>query len=194
VDQVLTEILKDRLFYEDSGGGVTFSGGEPLLQAGFLNALLDACRADGIHTAVDTCGYASRQEILATAARADLFLYDLKLMDENEHRMHTGVSNQLILENLAVLARVHDAIWIRVPIIPGVNDGAAHLDRLAGFVATLPGIRQVNLIPYHETGTYKFARAGESYPLGRIEPPLPGQLEEIAGRFRALGLSTVMGG
>jgi len=154
-DEVLAEVLKDRLFYDDSGGGVTFSGGEPLMQPEFLLELLRACRAHGIHTAVDTSGYAPQEQLRAAAGLTDLFLYDLKTMDDARHLECTGVSNAAILDNLAALGRMHQNIWIRIPIVPGFNDDAEQLDAAARFVASIPAVRQVSLLPYHPTGNHK---------------------------------------
>ena len=192
--EVVKEALKDRVFYEESGGGVTFSGGEPLVQARFLLGLLEACRAEGLHTAVDTCGYAPREDLLACAARTDLFLYDLKLMDEKRHREYTGVSNVAILENLEALARAGARIWLRVPLIPGLNDAPEQLGALASYAASVSGIEQVNLLPYHETGIGKFQRLGKTYRLGGIGSPTKKRMEEAAERFRAVGLTVKTGG
>ncbi len=194
VDQVLDEILKDGIFYDDSRGGVTFSGGEPLMQLGFLRTALELCRAKGIHTAIDTCGYASAAALMEVAPLASLFLYDLKLMDEASHLKYTGVSNDLILENLQFLGRVHDNIWIRVPIIPGVNDREDQLDELARFAASIPSVRQVNLLPYHATGVPKFRRLGQAYRLGETRPPSAEFMETAVKIFRAYGLETKVGG
>ena len=166
----MTEVLKDRLFYDDSGGGVTISGGEPLVQPEFLMGLLAACRTRGVHTAVDTSGYAPRGQLLAAAGLTDLFLYDLKTMDDERHLECTGVSNATILENLAALGRVHDNIWLRIPIIPGFNDDAGQLEAAARLAASIPAVRQVSLLPYHATGTHKAQRLGP--PVAR--PPRDG--------------------
>jgi pyruvate formate lyase activating enzyme len=190
VEEILAEIERDRLFHEESGGGATFSGGEPLLQADPLCALLEECRARGIHTAVDTCGYAPLETLLRVAARADMFLYDLKLLDEERHRTFTGVSNLPILRNLEALARAHPVVRIRVPIIPGINDDPREIQRIALYATSLPGVRELDLLGYHATGLHKYDALGEAYPLGEIDPPSPERLEEIAGRFRAAGLQT----
>jgi pyruvate formate lyase activating enzyme len=194
VGEVVKEVLKDRVFYEESGGGVTFSGGEPLVQARFLFGLLDACRAEGLRTAVDTCGYAPREDLLACAARTDLFLYDLKVMDEAQHREYTGVSNALILENLEALARARARIWLRVPLIPGLNDAPEQLDALAKYAASVPGVEQVNLLPHHETGIEKSRRLGKRRRLGRIGSPTMKRVAAAAEPFRALGLNVRTGG
>ena len=121
-DEVVAEIEKDQIFYDDSGGGVTFSGGEPFAQTPFLLELLEACRRREIHTAVDTTGFVGRDALLAAARWTNLFLYDIKILDDARHRQYTGVSNASILENLKLLGREHGNIWVRVPIVPGLND------------------------------------------------------------------------
>ncbi len=194
VDEVLAEVLKDRLFYDDSGGGATFSGGEPLLQPGFLKGLLLACRARGIRTAVDTCGFGSEADLLAVAPLADLFLYDLKFMDDAQHARYTGASNATILSNLRALGRVHGNIWIRIPILPGLNDGPEHLEAMAHCAASTPGVRQVNVLPYHEAGTHKLPRLGRPHRLEDMAPPSAEYVEEVAARFRGFGLTVKIGG
>jgi len=191
---VLAEVLKDRVFYEESGGGVTFSGGEPLLQPGFLKAVLAACHSASLHTAVDTCGFAPKEDLLAIAPLADLFLYDLKFMDEASHVRYTGASGAGILDNLRALGRVHENIWIRIPIVPGINDSADHLEALARCASSLSGVRQVNVLPYHEAGAYKSPRVGKAYRLQKIAPPSPERMEDVAAKFRGHGLNVKIGG
>jgi pyruvate formate lyase activating enzyme len=194
VAEVMAEAVKDRIFYEESGGGVTFSGGEPLVQPKFLAALLDACHAEKIHTAVDTCGFASQEDLLAVAPLVDLFLYDLKSMDEARHTQYTGISNVSILENLQALSRVHKNIWIRVPIIPGVNDDTEQLEALARCAAATSGVRQVNVLPYHEAWSYKSARVGKPCRLENVVPPSAEFMKDVAAKFRAFGLNVKVGG
>ena len=194
VEQILEEILKDRIFYDQSGGGASFSGGEPLTQPEFLSALLEACRDLEIHTAVDTCGYGRWDHLEAVARFTDLFLYDLKIMDDDRHRQVTGVSNVPILENLRLLGRMHDNIWIRVPIVPGINDSLVQLEALARFAASIPGVQQVNLLPYHRSGLHKARRIGQSYQLEDTRQPSAEQMEEYTQRFRAFGLQVYRGG
>jgi len=194
VDEILDQARRDRVFFEESGGGVTFSGGEPLLQFDFLRDALAALRADGFQTAVDTCGYGPEKQLLEIAALTDLVLYDVKAWDEAEHRRCTGVSNSGILHNLRSLGAAHPHIWIRIPIIPGLNDNEGDLDQIASLSAKLPGVRQVNLLPYHRLGTHKVARlAGGPTPLSTT-PPTPARLEDLAGIFRSYGLTTKIGG
>jgi len=187
-------LLRDRIFFDESGGGVTFSGGEPLLQAPFVIEALGLLRAEGVHTSLDTCGYADWPVLADAASLADLVLYDLKLMDEGRHRAATGVSNRLILENLKALSGVHSAIWVRVPIIPGLNDDRANLEATAAFLAPLAGIRQVDLLPYHPLGEAKSVRVGVTQSLHTIGTPNVEDLEGRAAPFRARGLNTTIGG
>jgi pyruvate formate lyase activating enzyme len=194
VTEVMTEVLKDRLFYEDSGGGVTFSGGEPLAQPLFLKELLEGCRACGLHTAVDTCGYALREHLLSVAPLTDLFLYDIKITDDAKHRHYTSVSNVPILENLTALGKIHNNIWLRMPIIPGLNDDDENLEAVARFVASVPAVRQVNLLPYHKTGIAKFNRLRQTYHLEETPDPSPKDMEKARQKFCAFGLIAKTGG
>ncbi|MBC8329093.1 MAG: glycyl-radical enzyme activating protein [Planctomycetes bacterium] len=194
LDELLDEIQRDRIYFDESGGGVTFSGGEPLGQPLFLEALLRACRDLEIHTAVDTCGYAPPEVLLRIAPLADLFLYDLKLIDDRRHRAATGVGSAPILSNLRQLARVHPRIHLRIPIVPGWNDDAENLEASADLAAELPGLRRVDLLPYHATGRYKFRRLGLDAPLAGLEPPSPARMESLALPFRRRGLTVTTQG
>lgn len=194
VAEIMAAILQDRLFYEESGGGATFSGGEPLMQAALVERLLAACRQAGVSAALDTCGFAPAETVLRVASQADLILYDLKLMDEARHLKYTGVSNVLILANLRALARQHPRVWVRIPVIPGINDRPGDLNSLAKFVAALGRIEQVNLLPYHQTGMAKFARLGEEYRLPEVKPPSHDQMAAAAAIFTAHGLRARIGG
>lgn len=194
VADLLVAVLRDRIFYDDSGGGITFSGGEPLLQYDFLRAALAAARAEGLHTAVDTCGSGPPEHLLDIAPLTDLFLFDLKLWDAGRHVRHTGVSSARIIENLRALSAVHNNIWIRVPVIPGINDDSANIDAIAGFAASLPAVRQVNLLPFHRTGVAKYARLGKAFGLADLETPGLQQLEALAQAFTRRGLMTRIGG
>jgi pyruvate formate lyase activating enzyme len=187
-------LLRDRIFFDESGGGVTVSGGEPLMQAAFVTEALRLLRSEGVHTALDTCGFGRWHDLHDAASHADLVLYDIKLMDEARHEAATGVSNAVILANLRALAAVHPAIWIRVPVIPGVNDDEANLDATAAFVRSLPGIQRVDLLPYHATGEAKFARVGMDYALHGTPSPTHAHLETLAAHFLARGLTTTIGG
>jgi len=194
LSELAGELEKDRIFYDESCGGVTFSGGEPLRQADFLRACLQTCKEREYHTAVDTCGYAKPYVLLDVATLADLFLYDLKLMDSERHRQHTGVPNDLILSNLETLCLRGHATWVRFPLIPGVNDDQANLDALAEFVGGLEGEPPVHVLPYHRIGSDKYERLGVAYHLGGIRPPTAEQTARVVEWLEASGLSVRIGG
>ena len=194
VAEVMGQIERDVAFYDESGGGVTFSGGEPLLQPDFLLALLAACRTRGIHTAVDTSGFASWEILDRVRHQTNLFLYDLKCVDDVQHHRTTGVSNALILSNLRALSRQGHEIVLRVPVVPGVNDDDATIDRIGTLAASLPALRRVDLLPYHPTGSEKYRRLGRTCRLGSVETPSEARMNEIAARLRKLRLSVKIGG
>jgi len=160
VRRLLDEIEKDVLFYDESGGGVTLSGGEPLTQGPFVEAVLKQCRERRIHTAVDTCGHAEWADLERIAAVTDIFLYDLKQMDDERHRELTGVSNERILGNLRRLDGERRAIRIRYPVIPGENDSDEDISALGRFVADLESIESIQLLPFHRGGEPKRERLG----------------------------------
>ena len=162
VDGLADELMRDAVFYEQSGGGITCSGGEPLQQAGFCAAVLRRCRQSGIHTAVDTCGYADTASLERVAEHTDLFLYDLKLMDDRRHREATGVSNDLVLRNLEQLDRWSRPTWIRVPLIPTINDDEENLLALAEFVRHLTCVEALQVLPYHTGGEAKWLALGRT--------------------------------
>jgi pyruvate formate lyase activating enzyme len=194
VEDVLEEVLKDRLFYEESGGGVTISGGEPLAQPRFLIALLDACRRSSLDTALDTTGFGALDDLLAAARRADLVLYDLKGFDDATHRRLTGVSNQIVRDNLEALDREHPNLWIRLPIVPGFNDDLEDLERMAAWVAGLRHVTRVSLLPFHRAGIHKYRRLGLAHALGDVEAPTAEILHAVERLFIGKGLPTRIGG
>jgi len=194
VAEVMDEVRRDRIFYDDSGGGVTISGGEPLSQPAFLTDLLTACKAEHLRTAVDTSGYGDREQLLEIGPLTDLFLYDLKLADPAKHATYTGVSNEEIIENLRALGEVHGNIWVRIPVVPGINDSPEEMDALAGIILQVKGVQQVNLLPYHETGAHKFERLGRPYRMGEITAPTARQMDTLVERMRRLGLNAKRGG
>ena len=194
VDEVLAEITKDTVFYDESRGGVTFSGGEPLMQPSFLIELLDACKQLELHRSVDTSGYAETQILLEAATRTDLFLYDLKHMDSEKHSRFTGVSNEIILSNLEVLSRQGTEIIIRFPIIPGFNSDQKNIDKTGAFIASLPGVSRINILPYHCTATVKYKKFGLKYGATDIGRPDRDQLESIARQLETYDLQVNIGG
>ena len=194
VDEVVEEIEKDTLFYDQSGGGVTFSGGEPLMQPHFLLGLLDACKELDIHRTVDTSGYSDGETVLKVAERTDLFLYDLKHMDSETHKRYTGVPNEQILNNLELLSTHGARIRIRIPVIPGVNSDDENIDRMGSFVSSLPGVHTISLLPYHKAAEAKYGRLDMEYSLGALMPPSLSEVEAIAKRLEGFGSRVKIGG
>jgi len=194
VGEVVAEIAKDTVFYDESSGGVTFSGGEPLLQPSFLIALLEACGELDLHRTVDTSGYADTQVLLDAARVAELFLYDLKHMDAEKHRRFTGVSNEKILHNLKCLSRQKTEIVIRFPLVPGINDDAENIHRTGEFVSSLPSVKRLNLLPYHCAAAAKYKNFGLDFKTPDIRKPSRDYLESIAGRLRQYDLEVKIGG
>ena len=193
VRQAVAEIERDVVFFDESGGGVTFSGGEPLAQPRFLEALLEACRVRRIHTVLDTCGLAEPGSFLRIAGKADLVLYDLKFIDAAKHRASTGATNEAILANLAALARAGRPLVVRVPVIPGINDGDEELAAVAALLLRL-GVPRIDLLPYHKIGVNKYARLNLQYQLPGLEPPAAARMEELAGGLRRQGFTIRIGG
>jgi pyruvate formate lyase activating enzyme len=194
VPEIMAEIEKDVLIYDESGGGVTFSGGEPLLQIDFLNAVLKACKEHGIHTTVDTSGYTSPERFERIRPWVDLFLYDVKIMAEDRHIKHTGVSNRRILSNLKALSQAGEEIVARIPIIPGINADTENIRRSGEFLKSLDNLRQVNILPYHRSATEKYHRIGNSYLLPEVQPPTDELMENIRGQLESFGLFVAIGG
>ena len=195
VAHVIAEIEKDIAFYDESGGGVTLSGGEPLMQPDFVYALLQSCKERDIHTAVDTSGLANWKTMQRIAEYVDLVLYDLKLMDSERHRRFTGVPNELILANLRALAALHvPTLVVRVPIIPGINDDDENVRQLGQFVASLARPPQISLLPYHKAGLAKYARLNRVYALPATPSPSDERITEIATTLQGFGTSVRIGG
>ena len=191
-DDVLDRALRDRLFFETSGGGITLSGGEPLLQAAFAEALLEGAKNAGVHTAVETCGHVDFARFARVMPHTDLFLYDIKETDETLHRKHTGVAGTRILDNLRALHEAGASVLVRLPIVPGLNDRQDHFERVASIVKPLPRLLGVEVMPYHGLGAGKRRRFGMESD-GSADPPSPDQ-ETVArwvASLRRLGVRVV---
>lgn len=189
VEDILAEIERDRTYYQFSDGGVTFSGGEPFLQQPFLKEVLQACKEAGFHTAVDTAlnvPWALVEEVLPYT---DLFLVDVKAFDDEIHHQATGVSNRRILDNLKLLSAVHPQIWIRIPVIPGVNDSASELESISMYLATLESIRWIELLPFHTLGSEKYPSLGMDYPAQGLVMPSKNDMEKTLEVFQQKQLS-----
>ena len=194
VDEVMTAVVQDQPFFDQSGGGVTFSGGEPLAQPEFLLSLLKECGRLGIHRAVDTSGFAPADVLLQVAEEADLFLFDLKLMDRDRHRLFTGVSNAPILDNLRLLAERGTPVQVRLPLIAGVNDDVANLQAVGAFVAGLPGVDAVDLLPYHGAAAAKYRKLNLAYKGAHFAPAPPESLRGAMTILQQCGLAVRIGG
>jgi pyruvate formate lyase activating enzyme len=191
MDQLMAEILRDILFYDQSGGGVTFTGGEPLLQMDFLREALLRCKEQNIHATVDTSGYTSWANLKTLLGLVDLFLYDLKHMDAEKHKRFTGVSNLKILNNLQDLSREGATIIVRIPILPGINDDEHNLAQSAAFLASLPHLEGVELIPYHEIGVAKYQALGMQFNLADTVPPTEPRINALEDQFSQYGLKVI---
>jgi pyruvate formate lyase activating enzyme len=177
------EIEKEVLFYEESRGGVTFSGGEPLEQAEFLDALLDECKKNEIHTAVDTTGDVPPDIFNSIIDKTDLFLYDLKIMDDSKHIKYTGESNRFTLQNLKTLSQKGKRIIIRFPVIPGITDSEDNIKAVGMFISSLRNIREIDLLPYHRTADSKYKRLERKNKMRKIMPPTDKSMNEVKRLF-----------
>jgi pyruvate formate lyase activating enzyme len=186
---LMQEIQKDAPFYVRSGGGVTFSGGEPTLQFDLLVDLLRECRARYIHTAVETCGFLKDDGKLDTLlSLVDLLLYDIKCIDDDKHRKLTGVSNETILRNARRIASSGGKMIVRVPLIPGFNANREDVEAIGDFVLSLITVKEVNLLPYHELGSSKYGMLDREYGFGGAPPLTDGKVEEFRAYFESCGL------
>jgi pyruvate formate lyase activating enzyme len=192
VEEVLAEVSKDLPFYLTSGGGVTLSGGEAMMQAPFVARLLEACREQGIHTALETCGHARWTAFQAIVPHLDQVMFDIKHMDPSRHVQLTGVPNRLILENARRLAESGVAMTIRQTVIPGCNDSEDNFHQLAEFVKGLAGRPTIELLPYHGYGAPKYEQLGRGYALTELEPPAQEQLVRLRDLVRGHGLRCEM--
>lgn len=192
VREVITEILKDRIFFEQSGGGVTFSGGEPLLQIDFLQELMKECRKENLHLTLDTSGMAAQKDLEQIDGLVDLFLYDLKIMNENLHREFVGTSNHSILQNLKFLSEKQQNIIIRIPLIPQLTDTKSNLDEMLNFLQKCPQIKEINLLPYHNIAAEKYRKLNLKY---RAFPePTPQSLDKVKRFWNNAGYNVKIGG
>lgn len=194
INDVMSEIIKDYIFYEESGGGVTFSGGEPMLQPDFLLELLIKCRHKGIHTSVDTSGFAPKSELKKIRNFVDLFLFDIKIMNDEAHIKYTGVSNKLIHENLIELCNNHNNIIIRIPLIPGITDSEQNLIDIIKFLSDLKVIRKISLLPYNEFSESKYKKFNIDYTLGKLEVQSDEKLNYFSNMFKSNGFEVKIRG
>ena len=194
VEEVLSEVEKDKIFYDQSGGGVTLSGGDPFVQSAFAEALLDGCRSRGISAAVDTAGFSRNGVLDRVASKAGLILYDLKCMDDARHKELTGVSNAPIIENLKRLAAGRAEVWVRIPLVSGVNDDDNNIRRTIDFLSSLKTIRRVGILPYHSGGLEKARRIGQESHFRKFETPSEERIAAVEAAFREAGFEVRRGG
>ncbi|SHJ29087.1 pyruvate formate lyase activating enzyme [Malonomonas rubra DSM 5091] len=195
VAELLEIIEKERPFFNQSGGGVTFSGGEPLLYPDFLCEILNACGERNIHRCIDTAGLVKTETLLEVAKRTDLFLFDLKHMNSDKHKEWTGVGNELILQNLYALAESGADIQIRIPLIEGVNADTENLTAMATYVANLPGKKKpVSLLPYHNIATGKDQKLGQIRDMSGMEEPSAEKINKTIKLFAQYDLVATVGG
>ena len=195
IKDIMAIISREKSLMDDSGGGVTFSGGEPLMHPNLLIPLLDECGSQGIHRCIDTAGLASAEVMMQAAGKSELFLFDLKLMDAERHLRYTGVNNQNILNNLQLLAKTKVDIIIRIPLMKDVNDDDENILATAEFIASLAGkMREVNLLPFHNAAAKKHQKLGQTYGDGLLGAPGPNRQAEIVNIFKRFGISASIGG
>lgn len=195
VEEVMEELRKEQIFMKESGGGVTFSGGEPLQQAEFLLEMLAACKIEKMHTTVDTTGFSNWKTLEKVAQYTDLFLYDLKLIDDNRHKSYAGVSNTLILENLGKLLELGNKVRIRMPMIPGITFTEENINQTIAYLSGLKfPIEGVDLLPFHNTASHKYERFGLEYKLGELKTIKKTDLAETRLLFERAGFDVQIGG
>lgn len=193
VDEVVNAVLKDKVFYEESGGGVTVSGGEPLMQIDFVEELLKRLKEENVHTAVDTSGAVSFEILERAAKYTDLFLFDLKVMDDEKHIEYIGASNKNIIENLKKLAKIHNNINLRMPIIEGVNADVSHIEKVLELIEDL-NIKKVNLLPYHDIAKHKYKKLGRIYEEAKMSKPSDEKMNSFKDMFAKRGYEVKIGG
>jgi pyruvate formate lyase activating enzyme len=194
VPEIMEAVMKERIFFEQSGGGVTISGGEPLSQGDFTIALLEDCRRNGINTAVDTCGFAEAGALLETVPLTDIFLYDIKHMDPRPHKLYTGVDNEIIKSNMLKLGEAGARINARMPFIPGVNTDEANIRATGEFLSRARGVELLSILPYHAAAGGKHKRWGMEFKLAEAYPPTRNALESAAAIVESYGIRTAIGG
>jgi pyruvate formate lyase activating enzyme len=196
VDGILEILEKDRIFIQQSKGGVTFSGGEPMMQAEFLLEVLKACKLNGYHTAIDTSGYASPERYKAVIPFTDLFLFDIKHLDTSRHLEYTGVLNTGILENLRMILKMGKDVMVRIPVIPGKNDDQKNLADIRELLSSLKceNLRKINLLPFHRIGKSKYKRFNLPYRMNDTEQPSQERMKELKTFFAETGIKVKIGG
>jgi len=193
VDQVIEEVLRDRIFYEMSNGGVTLSGGDPVVQHDFSRAILERCKDEGLHTAIETAANCQWKVLVKILPVTDLFMMDIKHLDSDNHCKRTGVSNERILDNARRLSKTNKPVIIRVPVIPKVNDTSRQIQAIAQFVWTFPNLQYLELLPFHRLGESKYHALGIRYHASDLETPTKDIMRELATGCKKFGIEVRFG-
>lgn len=192
-DEVIAEIRKSIIFYDSSNGGVTFSGGEPLMQPEFLKDLIDGCREEEIHITLDTSGHVDTDTFESIIDDVDLFLYDLKIMDDEKHKKYTGTSTDKVLKNLKLLSKKGKEVIIRFPVIPGITDTDENIEKIIDFLSDIKNVSEIDILPYHNVEE-KYKKLGKEYKLNVVKSPDESKIKQIKERFEKGGFLVKEGG
>ena len=193
VDEVMEEVLKDRIFYQVSNGGVTLSGGDPSIQYEFSRTILERCKSEGLHTAIETAANCRWKSLATLLPVTDLVMMDIKHLDPEKHQEVTGVSNRVILENARRLAKTGKPLIIRVPVVPKVNDTPEEIREIARFVRTFPNLQYLELLRFHRFGEGKYHALGVYYPASCLRTPAKDKMRKLAAAVRKVGIKVRAG-
>ena len=194
VNDLIDELVKDRIFYDESSGGITFSGGEPLVQYEFVGECLKQCKSLGLNTAIDTSGYAAFEAFEYIYENTDTFLFDIKLINNDQHLKFTNVSNELILDNIKHLTNLGNKVAIRIPLIPGITDTQKNLSDIIAFITSLKLVKQIHLLPYNKIAEFKYKRFNKPSKLGELQTQSEEKLQEIKSLFGVLDIKVSLKG
>lgn len=194
VNEVMQEILKEKIFFDESGGGVTFSGGEPMMQPEFLLEILEQCKENNIHTVIDTSGFSDETWFRKINPYVDLYLFDLKIADNELHKEKTGVSNESIISNLKFIDGQNKDINIRIPIIPGITDSEENLDSLKNIISGLKNVTQINLLPYHAMAENKYQKLNLKFDMPKLKSSKKEDIAIYADIFKEIDIPVRIGG
>jgi pyruvate formate lyase activating enzyme len=188
IDDVMKEVLRDKVFYDESGGGVTLSGGDPVAQYVFSRALLKQCKAEGLHTAIETAANCQWENLASLLPVTDLIMLDIKHINLKKHKNATGVSNKNILKNAVQLSKTKKPLIVRVPVIPGVNDTIGEIEAIANFVRDFPNLQYIELLPFHRLGEGKYKALGLKYPTGNLKAPTRDKMKRLVTAAKKQGI------
>jgi len=194
IDELIKIIEKDRAFYDESGGGVTISGGEPLVQYNFLLKFLQRLQNIDIQTALDTTGFIDTEKFRTIASFTDLFLYDIKIMDEEKHKKFTGVLNRIIKKNFEYLSEINKRVWVRFPLIPNFTDDEENIRAIGDYIKKMSNVERVSVLSYHSLGSHKYEKLGREWTMKGIKTPSDVRIQNICSIFEEYGINAVKGG